>query len=89
MLIDALVLSCARVYEMLIVVYALTTWFPITNEYFVQARDFLARICEPFFALFRAIIPPMGGMLDFSPIFALLVLEYGVPFLLNLLHLVI
>ena len=35
----------------------------------------LGRICDPFLNIFRRIIPPIGGMLDISPIFAIIVVQ--------------
>ena len=34
--------------------------------------------------LFRKLIPPLGGMVDVTPIIALLVLQFGVRLLINL-----
>ena len=35
----------------------------------------LGKLCDPFLDLFKRIIPPIGGMLDLSPIFAILVVQ--------------
>ncbi len=35
---------------------------------------FLREVCEPFLALFRRVIPPLGAF-DFSPIVAIIVLQ--------------
>lgn len=52
--------------------YILTSWFPqIKNNFIVE---FLEAICEPYLKIFRKIIPPFG-MLDISPIAALVVLS--------------
>ena len=52
--------------------YILTSWIPqIKNNFIVE---FLEAICEPYLKLFRKFIPPIG-MLDISPVVALIVLS--------------
>lgn len=52
--------------------YILTSWVPqIKNNFIVE---FLESICEPYLKLFRKFIPPIG-MLDISPVVALIVLS--------------
>ena len=52
--------------------YILTSWVPqIKNNFIVE---FLEVICEPYLKLFRKFIPPIG-MLDISPVVALIVLS--------------
>ena len=59
-------------YEYSMSAYILTSWFPqIKNNFIVE---FLEAICEPYLKIFRKIIPPFG-MLDISPIAALVVLS--------------
>jgi uncharacterized protein YggT (Ycf19 family) len=64
-----------ELYMMTIFVYVLLSWLPD-----MRYRDWfrtLGSICEPFLSIFRRIIPPMGGMIDLSPmaaIFALILL---------------
>ena len=59
-------------YEYSMLAYILTSWFPqIKNNFIVE---FLEAICEPYLKIFRKIIPPFG-MLDISPIEALVVLS--------------
>lgn len=36
----------------------------------------LGKVCDPYLNLFRKFIPPIGGMVDVTPIFALLVLQF-------------
>lgn len=60
------------IYSWALIIYILMSWFP-------NARDtgigmFLARICEPFLEPFRRIVPSLG-MIDISPIIAILVLN--------------
>jgi YggT family protein len=45
----------------------------------------LGKICDPYLNLFKRLIPPIGGMVDITPIIALLVLQFGASFLVWLL----
>ena len=47
-------------------------------------KTFLARLVEPFLAPFQKIIPPIGGMVDISPIIAFFVLQWGVRLIVGL-----
>ena len=59
-------------YEYSMLAYILTSWVPqIKNNFIVE---FLEVICEPYLKLFRKFIPPIG-MLDISPVVALIVLS--------------
>ncbi len=49
------------------------TWIP-TIDWEVQPMKLMRDVTDPYLNLFRAVIPPFGG-LDFSPIIALLVLN--------------
>lgn len=55
-----------------LIIYILLSWFPNAKESAIG--QFLARICEPYLEPFRKIIPPLG-MIDISPIVAILVLR--------------
>jgi len=63
-----------QLYELAIVVFILMSWFP--GAYNSGVGQFLGRICEPFLSIFRRFIPAIGGI-DFSPIIALLVLQFA------------
>ncbi|MDP4162727.1 MAG: YggT family protein [Bacillota bacterium] len=72
-IIDTLI-SLIGIYKYALIIYILMSWFPgIANS---QIGVFLAKICEPFLEPFRRIIPPIG-MMDFSPLVALIVLNYA------------
>jgi YggT family protein len=61
-------------YSILIIIYCLLTWIPYgTSRVIEQIRSVLASLCEPYLGLFRKFIPPIG-MIDFSPIVAILAL---------------
>ena len=61
-------------YVILIVIYVLMSWFPHEKGIMKDIYDVLGSVCEPYLVLFRKIIPPMGNI-DFSPVFAVIVLE--------------
>ena len=59
-------------YEYSMFAYILSSWIPqIKNNIIIE---FLEAICEPYLKLFRRFIPPLG-MLDISPVVALVVLS--------------
>lgn len=60
-------------YTSLIVVYVLMSWFPLSGI-FEDIYRVLASVVEPYLGLFRRIIPPIG-MIDISPIVAVLVIQ--------------
>ena len=60
-------------YSWVLMAYILLSWFPNARE--SRFGQVLAMLVEPFLAPFRRIIPPIGGMLDISPIVAFLVLN--------------
>ncbi|WP_026559433.1 YggT family protein [Bacillus sp. J37] len=65
-------------YSYALIVYILLSWFPGARE--SGFGQFLSKICEPYLEPFRKIIPPLG-MIDISPIVAILALrfaQYGV-----------
>ncbi len=65
--------SAFSLYYIMLSIAILTSWFPELNQYtIVRFNRFYT---EPFFAIFRRVIPPLG-MLDISPIVAFLVLRF-------------
>lgn len=61
-------------YSYALIIYIFMSWIPSTRE--TAIGQFLARICEPYLEPFRKIIPPIG-MIDISPIVAILVLNFA------------
>ena len=59
-------------YSLLIIVYVLMSWFPVSGV-LEDVYRVLASVVEPYLGLFRRIVPNMGA-LDFSPFVAILVL---------------
>ena len=77
--------SIVDVYSMVIVVYVLMSWLPTTRGVIGDIYRVLGRICDPYLNLFRRFIPPIGGMVDVSPIVALFVLQLAVRLILGIL----
>jgi YggT family protein len=70
-------------YTVLIFLRLISSWFPAWQAH--QLVRFVAFYTDPFLNLFRRILPPLGGVLDLSPIlaiFALRILESIVLWLL-------
>ena len=83
-MLEYFIVSLADVYTMILFVYVLMSWIPQKSGIIADIDTVLGRVCDPFLNLFRKFIPPIGGMVDISPIFALLVLQFGVRLLINL-----
>lgn len=69
-----LICKLVDIYAFILFIYVLLSWIPSGNSTFVKIYEALGKICDPFLALFRKFIPPMGG-LDFSPVVAIIALE--------------
>lgn len=80
-----LIMSLSDVYSMLIFVYVMLSWFPTDRGILADINTVLGKVCDPYLNLFKKFIPPIGGMVDVSPIVALLVLQFGVRLLMRLL----
>ncbi|PWU68938.1 YggT family protein [Gracilibacillus dipsosauri] len=64
-----------EIYTYAIIIYILMSWFPGARD--SSIGQVLAKIVEPYLEPFRKIIPPIGGMIDISPIVALFVLHFA------------
>jgi YggT family protein len=74
------------IYRWLLIAYILLSWVPNIRESFIG--ELLGKIVEPYLAPFRKIIPPIGGMLDVSPIIAFIALGFvvsGVQYLVEII----
>ena len=80
-----LIYRLAQAYSLIIFVYVLMSWLPVNRGILADIYSVLGRICDPYLNLFRKLIPPLGGMLDITPIIALLVLQFGAGLIANLL----
>lgn len=78
-----ILISLSDAYSFVIVIYVLLSWFPM-GGIIEEIRNALGKICDPFLNLFKRLIPPIGGMVDITLIIALLVLQFGVRFIVSL-----
>ena len=74
-LIRYVVLAACDVYVTVIIIYVLMSWIPTRDGWIGDVYSALGRICDPFLDIFKRIIPPIGGMVDISPIFAIIVVQ--------------
>ncbi|GFQ00041.1 uncharacterized protein ycf19 [Phtheirospermum japonicum] len=65
------ILNFLNIYNTLLVVRLVLTWFPTAPPAIVSP---LSTLCDPYLNIFRGVIPPLGG-LDLSPILAFLILN--------------
>ena len=85
-LISNLIVALANAYSLIIFVYVLLSWFPNTTSGVIgQIYRALGTLCDPYLNLFRRFIPPIGGMIDVSPIVALLLLQFVVRLIVRIL----
>lgn len=72
--VESFVGTLVYIYRILIIGYILLSWLPNARESFIG--EWLGKLVEPYLTPFRRVIPPIGGMLDISPIVALLALQF-------------
>lgn len=84
MSIVSIIVALADTYCFLIFIYVMMSWFPMGTGIIAEVYQVLGRICDPYLDLFKRFIPPIGGMVDISPIVAFFVLQFGVRLLVSL-----
>ncbi|MDP5273169.1 YggT family protein [Chengkuizengella sp. 2205SS18-9] len=72
---ESIINSFITIYFYMIFAYVLLSWVPNARESFIG--EFLGKLVEPYLSIFRKIIPPIGGMIDISPIVALIALQFA------------
>lgn len=75
------------VYTLMILIRVLGSWFP--NFQHSQFMRFIAHYTDPYINIFRRFIPPIGGVIDLSPLIAFFVLKLIEKLLLMLIWYVI
>ncbi|MFD2672293.1 YggT family protein [Marinicrinis sediminis] len=63
-----------NIYLYMIIAYILLSWLPNARNSFIG--ELLGRFVEPYLGFFRRFIPPIGGVLDLSPIIAIFALRF-------------
>jgi YggT family protein len=69
-------------YTILLFARIVSSWFPAWQEH--NLIRFVSFYTDPYLNLFRKLLPPLGGVLDISPILAFLVLRLAETILLSL-----
>ena len=75
-MLGSIIVGLCDLYVGIILIYVLMSWIPNMHGWVYDVYAALGRICDPYLDLFRRIIPPIG-MVDISPIFAILVLQFA------------
>lgn len=60
-------------YTVLLFIRVIGSWFPNFSQY--KFMRFVVYYTDPYLNLFRKIIPPIGGVLDLSPLLAFFALQ--------------
>ena len=84
-MIRSLIVGLANAYTMIIFVYVLMSWIPHTEGAVGDVYRILGKLCDPYLDLFKKLIPPIGGMVDVTPIIAMLVLQLVVNFVVRII----
>jgi uncharacterized protein YggT (Ycf19 family) len=66
--------TIGSIYFYLIIAYVLLSWLPNARESFIG--ELIGKVVEPYLSPFRRFIPPIGGMIDISPIIAIIALNF-------------
>ena len=75
LLIVRLIYTLVNVYTWIIFAYCILSWIPMRSGIIADLESALAKLVDPFLNIFRKFIPPIGGMVDISPIVAFFVLQ--------------
>ncbi len=78
------IVSVADAYSLVLFVYVMMSWLPTDRGILADIYRILGKVCDPYLNLFKKLIPPLGGMVDITPIIALLVLQFGVRLVVGL-----
>ena len=81
-----IIIQAFMIYRFMLIGYILLSWIPAAQDSAVGR--FLVAVCEPYLGIFRKFIPPIG-MIDISPIVALLALSFIEEGLLKVLSYII
>jgi YggT family protein len=75
-------------YTILLLLRVLSSWLPYHVQHHQVVR-FIAFYTDPYLHLFRRVLPPLGGILDLSPILAFFVLKLLEMVVLSILRLLL
>lgn len=74
-MISTIIVSLCDIYVGIIFIYVLMSWLPNMGGIVLDIYRALGTLCDPLLDVFKRIIPPIGGMVDISPIFAIIVVQ--------------
>lgn len=80
-MIMGILIRLVDVYTMLIFVYVLMSWIPVKKGWLEDIDRVLGKICDPYLDIFKKFIPPIGGIVDISPIIAIIALQFVIRIL--------
>lgn len=83
----SVIMNLQSIYTFMIIGYVLLSWLPNARESFIGV--FLGKLVEPYLSIFRRFIPPIGGMLDLSPILAVFALQFIAYGLIGVINFII
>ena len=72
------------IYTAFIFIRIILSWLPGWQN--KKLAQFIAFYTDPFLNIFRRLVPPLGGMLDLSPMLAFFALKIFESFILGLLR---
>jgi len=72
------------VYTILILIRIIGSWFPKFSYH--RFMRFVSYYTDPYLNVFRRLIPPIGGVLDLSPMLAFFALQILETLILTLLY---
>lgn len=76
--------STFSLYTLLLMVRIIGSWFPKLSQY--GWMIFIGKMTDPYLNIFRRFIPPIGGVLDISPLIGFLVLQFFETILVKIIH---
>nr|WP_275983476.1 YggT family protein [Paenibacillus hamazuiensis] len=82
--IDGYIATLIEIYTYMIIAYVLLSWLPAARDSFIG--EILGKLVEPYLSVFRRLIPAIGGMIDISPIIALIALRFIGEGIIAILH---
>ncbi|PCI92755.1 YggT family protein [Candidatus Aerophobetes bacterium] len=68
-------------YTLILLAKVIGSWFPQGRDHSIMR--FLNFLTDPYLNIFRKIIPPIGGMIDLSPLIGFLVLQFAETIILR------
>ncbi|GEL07307.1 YggT family protein [Salisediminibacterium halotolerans] len=74
-ILENIIVQAIQLYSIICIIYIFMSWIPNARE--SEFGRIIGKIVEPLFAPFRQVIPPIG-MIDISPIVAILALRFAI-----------